>query len=359
MGFWDFITGGQTLAAPVLPVSPWAPSSDIDSILVSQLWPEHDTASTITRDTALRIPGVKRAHDVTCGVLSRMPWRLMNDEVEVADQAAWLVTTQTGIPPRNLRWGVVSDLFMNGWAVIGFETGPDDLPVDALHIPFGWWSIGPDGTVRVAEHAAGSIPARYRDRLVPIALGYGSNGMLNDAVDAMRAARTIEAAYRDRIENPIAQTVLTIARDMWDYWTPDERETFRKKWIASRSAPGGATSLKPDWVTVDYPSSIPADLFESGRNGSRLDLANHAGIPAGLIEASRQGGSGGTEMHYSGVANGASRNELWDYGLAKYADAIEARLSLDDVCAPGLSVRVDTSNFLTVPQPATGPTSED
>ena len=110
---------------------------------------------------------------------------------------------------------------------------------------------------------------------------------------------------------------------------------------------------------MDYPGQLPTDLFESGRNAARLDIANHAGIPAGMLEAARQGGGGGTEIRYSGVANGATRNELWDYGLSKYADAIEARLSLDDVCQQGLSIRVDTSNYLTVPTPVEGPTSED
>lgn len=119
--------------------------------------------------------------------------------------------------------------------------------------------------------------------------------------------------------------------------------------------------MKPDWVTVDTNAgTLPTDLFESGRNGNRLDLANHAGLPASLLEGVRQGGSGGgTEMRYTGVQNGAQRSELWDFGLSKYPEAVAARLSLDDVCPPGESIRVDTSRFLTAPNPPEQQTSED
>lgn len=352
MGFWrDFFLGPTP--APVSVTTPWSPQDSLEQITVQELWHGHDLSGTITRDTALRIPAVKRAHDIVCGVLSRMPWRQYDGDAEISDQPAWLVTTESGVAPRNLRWGVYSDLFMHGWAVVGFHLDGAGAPDDALHIPFGWWTLNADGTITVND----AIPSRYRGRLVPISLGYGSNGILNDGRDTMIAARTIEAAYRDRIENPIAQTILTLTGDRWDGWTKTERESFRQQWIKGRSSAGGATAMKPDWVTVDFPSSIPSDLFESGRNAARLDLANHAGVPAALLEGSKQ--SGGGDIHYSTEAGGATRNELWDFGLVKYADAVEARLSLDDVCPKGQSIRVDPSAYLTVPTPTTPLTSED
>jgi hypothetical protein len=282
-----------------------------------------------------------------------MPWMQLDGVTELAEQPAWLVTSTSGIPPRTMRWGVVSDLFMSGWAVIGFQMQEPGRPLDAMHVPFGWWKVETDGSITVDER----VPARFRELVVPIPMGYGFGGMLNDAAETMTDARSIQAAYRDRIDNPIAQTVLTIDADHWDYWTKEERAQFRQQWIDGRSTAGGATALKPAWVTVDYPSSIPADLFESGRNASRLDLANHAGLPASLVEGAKQ--SGGGDMHYSTEAGGAARNELWDFGLAKYADAIEARLSLDDVCPPGESIRVDPSFYLNPIMPTTEQTSED
>lgn len=340
-------------APTIAPLTPFSPQDSLQTILVGDLYPEHDTSQTITRESALRIPAVKRSHDIHCSVLSKMPWRQYDGDAEIETQPSWLVTSRSGISPRTLRWGVASDLFMSAWAAIGFEMESEGHPVDALHIPFGWWSVRPDGTVDVDER----VPAQYRELVVPIPLGYGSNGMLTDARDTMRAARAIEAAYRDRVENPIAQTVLTLNEDRWDMWEQEEREEFRDLWVKNRAASGGATAMKPSWVSVDYAGQIATDLFESARNGARLDIANHAAIPASLLEGSRQGG--GTDIKYSGVSDGATRNELWDYGLAKYADSIDGRLSLDDVCPPGQSIRVDASAYLAVPQPTTPLTSED
>ena len=356
MGIWSFLTGGPAIMQqPILPVSPFSPQDALTEITVAQLWPEHDTAATLTFDTAMRIGPVKRSYEVVCGVLAKMPWRQYDENGETTTQPRWLVNSTSGIAPRHLRYGVVGDLFMHGWAAIGFELGEDGYPVDAIHIPRGWWSINKQtGDIEVDQ----AVAPRYRQRVVAIPLGYGSNGLMVDGIDALKDARAINAAYRDRINNPIAQTILSIAAERWDGWTREEREEFRQAWIKGRTAGNGATALKPDWVTVDMPGALPTDLFETGRNANRLDIANHAGIPADLLEGTKQGGGSG-DIHYSTEAGGAQRNELWDFGLSKFADAIEARLSLDDVCPSGLSLRVDPGGYLTAPNPATPATSED
>lgn len=355
MGVWEFLTGGPAVKAqPVLPLSPFTPQDSLTEITVAQLWPEHDTSKTLTDQTALRIGPVKRSYEIVCGVLARMPWRQYDGDTEVTDQPRWLFTSDSGIGPRSLRYGVVGDLFMHGWAVIGFKLGDDGYPVDAIHIPKGWWSMNAQtGQIDVDP----SVSPQYRQRIVAIPLGYQSNGIMNDGIEALRDARAIGAAYRDRIDNPIPQTILTVEAEQWKSWTPEEREKFRQLWIKGRASANGATAMKPSFVTVDMPGALPTDLFESGRNANRLDIANHAGIPADLIEGSKQ--SGGGDIHYSTEAGGAQRNELWDFGLEKFADAIADRLSLDDVCPPGLSIRVDASHYLTTPNPTTPLTSED
>jgi hypothetical protein len=353
VGFWRELFLGPTPIAPAI-LSPYSPSDTLQTFALSEaLGADLASVNAVTRETALRIPAVKRSHDIVCGVLARMPWRQYAGDAELAKQPEWLTNSKSGVSPRNLRWGVASDLFLGGWAVIGFELDADKRPIDALHIPAGWWSPDPAaGGFKIDPR----IDPRYSQLVVAISLGYGSNGMLVDGFDTIQQSRLVEQAYSDRIENPIPSTDLTIAADRWDGWSKTEREEFRRLWIAGRSAAGGSVALKPDWVTANYSGAIPTDLFESGRNAVRLDIANHAGIPASLLEGSKHGGSSG-EMSYSNETD--RRNELWDFGLAKYADAIEARLSLDDVCPTGESIRVDTSNYLSVPTPTDPQTSED
>lgn len=357
MGFWRNLFLGPAVTLP--PLLTWmSPQDSVQTIFIPDDLKAAlgDAGATLDHAAAMRIPAYKRAHDVTCGVLARMPWvQYEAGGKRIAEQPAWLTTTKSGVSPRHLRWGVASDQFAHGAAAIGFQLDDrGEQPVDALHIPVGMWQITPDNKIRVST----AIEPQYRERVVVIPLGYGSSGMLVDAFDTINDAREIAAAYRDRIANPIPQTDLELVGERWDMWTKEEREEFRTLWIEGRKAENGSTAMRPDWVKPNYSGDVPADLFESGRNANRLDMANHAGLPASIVEGAKQGGGGG-DMHYSTEAGGAARNELWDYGLDKYASSVEGRLSLDDVCPSGQYIRVDASAFLVTPNPTTPQASED
>ena len=87
MGIWSFLTGGPAITQqPILPVSPFSPQDALTEITVAQLWPEHDTAATLTFDTAMRIGPVKRSYEVVCGVLAKMPWRQYDENGETTAQ---------------------------------------------------------------------------------------------------------------------------------------------------------------------------------------------------------------------------------------------------------------------------------
>ncbi len=361
MGFWrDFFLGPAVQVPTLPPMLTWmSPQDSVQTIFIPDDLREHlqdANASLLDHKAAMKVPSYKRSYEVTCGVLARMPWvEYAAGGKRLEQQPSWLTTSSSGVSPRDLRWGVAGDQFAHGVAAIGFQLdAAGERPVDALHLPFGtMWKLAGD-KVRVSV----SVPEQYRQRVVVLPLGYGSSGMLVDAYDTITDAQQIAAAYRDRIANPIPQTDLELTGDRWDMWSPEEREELRQLWIEGRKAENGATAMRPDWVKPSYSGAVPADLFESGRNANRLDMANHAGLPASIVEGAKQGGGGG-DMHYSTEAGGAARNELWDYGLDKYASSWEGRLSLDDVCEPGNYIRVDPSAYLTTPNPTTPQASED
>lgn len=348
------------VAAPPLAISsPWSPQDSLVTFAVDALGglPDNPLAR-LTREVCLRVPAVKRAHGIHCTEFAAIEFYEMDNDNRVNDQPKWLTNGSSGVSPYHRRFGVGSDLFFWGWACVGFT---DDLS-DALHIPFGLWRIEDDGTVWIDPDKISGKWAKYRARPVVIPLGFGENGLMVDGIDTVQEARQIEAAYMDRLGNPVPLTILDVPWDVWQGWDKTEREDFRNQWINGRRSANGSTAMKPDTFGVDMPGAVEVNLYESGRNAVRLDIANHTSTPASLLEGVRQGGSGGgTEMRYTGVQNGASANELWRFGLARRMTlAWEARMSLDDVCTtPGRSIRGDLTRVFAIPEPTTNPTSED
>lgn len=342
---------------PLSIASPWAPQDALLTFALDDALGGLLTDSVaMTRDVANRIPGVKRAHGIHVGMFAEIPFFQMDGATRTPEQPEWLTSSRSGVAPYHRMWGLGSDMFYNGWGCLSFTADMSDC----LHVPFGMWGVNDDGQVWVDKDR---VPAEYRAHPVAIPVGYGENGLLNDGIDTLREARQIEAAYVDRLNNPVPLTILGVPLDTWQGWTPEERKEYRDQYVNGRKASNGAVALTVAEFPVEFPAAASGgvDLFESGRNAVRLDIANHTSTPAGLIEGVRQGGSGGgTEVRYSGIANGAGRHELWDYGLAKrFTLAFEARMSLDDIVPSGLSIRGDLTNLVTVPSPTSNPTSED
>jgi hypothetical protein len=348
----------SSATAPLAISSPWAPQDSLVTFAVDEaLGGLLSQAQVITREICLRVPALKRAHGIHCTEFSAVEFYEMEAATRVADQPGWLTNGASGVSPYHRRYGVGSDLFFWGWACVGFTADMSD----ALHIPFGLWRIEDDGTVWIDPDKINGKWAPYRAKPVVIPLGYGENGLMVDGIDTIREARQIETAYMDRLNNPVPLTILDIPWNVWDGWTVEERASFRDQWITGRKSANGSVAMKPDTFGVEMPGAVEVNLYESGRNAVRLDIANHTSTPASLLEGVRQGGSGGgTEMRYTGVQNGAAANELWRFGLARRMTlAFEARMSLDDVCAPGRSIRGDLSHVFNVPEQSTNPTSED
>ncbi|TFV82037.1 hypothetical protein E4V99_13975 [Microbacterium sp. dk485] len=345
-------------SVPIAVASPWQPTDVMTQITVDQLIASEMRETglvPVTRDTALRVPAIKRAHGIHCTLFAQTPFRLTDAKgVPTDDQPEWLGNSRSGVSPYHRKYGIASDLFFNGWAAVGFTSDMSD----ALHIPFGAWSASADG--RTIEVENGIVPPAYRARVVAIPLGYGENGLLIDGVDTVRQARLIENAYMDRLENPVPLTFLGIPKDVWESWSPEERKEYRDQYVEGRKAANGSVALKVAEFPVEFPGmNGEVDLFESGRNAVRLDIANHTGTEAGLLEGMKQGGSGGSEISYSGVANGVSRNEFWDYSAAKrFVLAFEARMSLDDVSPADHAIRGDLTSYITSPTPTSNPASE-
>lgn len=306
----------------------------------------------MTRDVAMSIPAVTRAHGVHVTQFAENPFFMMKGEKRAETQPRWTYTSDSGVAPY-LRWAAVGDdLFFDGRSCLSFT---DDAQ-DCIPVPAGHWGIRTDGSVWLDPAV---VPLEYRARPTVIMTGAAWRGLLNTGARAIDQARKIEDAYQKRLENPIPLTVLNIPKADWERMTPAERKSYRDEWTEGRRK--GEVASKPAEWGAEMPGQIAVDLYETGRNGSRLDIANATSTPADLLEGAKQGGSGGTNMRYQGVGEGGqTRSDLWDFGLAKrFTLAVEARLSLDDVVPVGYSIRADRSNTTAAPTPAITYPSED
>lgn len=341
--------------------SPWTPQDSLQQFTAEALKGVigEGKNQALTREIALRIPGVKRAHGIICTQYAGIPFFRMDNDARAPEQPKWLTTSASGISPYHRSYGAASDWFLYGWACFGFTADPAaNLDADCLHIPMGLWWMDDQGDVHCDSDL---VDAAYKTYMVAVQLGLGENGLLVDGRDTLNQARKIEDAYLNRLDNPIPLTVLSLEDSMYFGYTAAERTKIRDEWNKGRRE--NATALKPASMSVDMPgATIATDLYETGRNAVRLDIANHTALPASLLEGVRQGGAGGgTEMRYQGKGeNGAERSELWDYGPARrMLLAFEARMSLDDISPEGMSIRGDLSDMFATPNPTTTPTSED
>jgi len=292
----------------------------------------------VTEDIASRVPGLRRAHAAHCGLVASIPFAQYDKATRLAEQPSWLSTSQSGRSPY-LRWmGITSDMFWWRWALLAAELGPDGYPADAIHVPQGFWSVDETGDIQVDEKV---VEPRYRDRFIPIDLGI--NGVLTDGIDTIRSARWLEQAWQKRAENPVAQTELHLTEEI--QLSRKDKLKMARDYEEGRRA--YATSVTPHNIEVKQHGIAAADLFESGRNAVRLDIANIALVPASLIEGAKNGSAG--EISYSNETT--KRNELYDFGTALFVNAIAARLSEDDVCPPGQSIRPELADLMQVPTP--------
>lgn len=214
MGFWSNLLGGP-ITTGIL--SPWTPSDTLMTFAATELLGDMKASDVVTRDVALKVPGVKRSHGIHCGLVAGLSWYQYDGDQVVPDQPGWLTSSASGVSPY-LRWyGIASDLFMSGWACLSFTSDMSD----ALHIPQGLWKVN-SGTGVIEVDAR--IPEAYRAKPVAIALGYGDNGILVDGVESIRASRSIERAWNERVKNPAPATELHINDPAYNGITKTEKQ---------------------------------------------------------------------------------------------------------------------------------------
>lgn len=362
MGLWDLFTPRVPDVAWMDQLQPqieaWVDRSHLEQVTLHDLGID-TTGWPLDRAGAMRVPAMARARNLTAGTIAALPlealrgatavdpqpyWTYGTDgqlgDLAPTDQRAWGITPQT--PYHRTLW-TVDDLLFHGeslWLVTA-RYAAGGFPARMVRVPFDHWTIE-DGAI--VDLDANPFPAAD---LVWIP---GPNeGLLSMGAGTLRMAYDLERNAADTACRPLRlEAHQTSAAEL----TPDERRTIVGEIRAAMAANDGVLFTNNAIELIEH--RVDSDALQLGaRNASALDVARLANMPAMMLDATAQGAS----LEYQTMAG---RNQQWlDYGLSLYTDAMEARLSMDDVLPAGQRTAFDTTDWTAPDASPTGPPVAD
>jgi hypothetical protein len=344
VGLWSFLTGAPVApfsSAPAMLASPLASSDSLEAAIIGDFFGELP-AEVITLEVASRVPEVKKALVAHQSLVSPLKFEKFIGGQRAEFQPYWVSQCAYRGTSRLIALKMlVAELFWHGQAVLGCRLDTEGNVYDWVTIPRKLWNLNAEtGWFDIDP----TVPAEYRMRAVYVPLG--ENGVLTDGIDSIRQARKLELARQGRLDSPPAATELHITDSSRDEMTSKEKARLARDYSEGRRK--HSVSVTPSYLDVkERGISGALDLFESAKNSLRLELAMHGGVPASYVEGGKEGGAGG-QMTYQNE-NGVP-SEVWTFGSSRFAYAIAAALSGDDVVGANAEVRIDASAFA-VPAP--------
>lgn len=351
MGFFDRLTGKRAIgllsnSTELGIASPWAESEGILQPLVLSDIFGTDIDRPLTRGDAISIPAVSKARNLLVSTIAKWPLVAMKGDAELPadDQPTFLYRTNSTVSPHErMVWTIDCGIFHGValWEVTRGEAKDGRRPIlDAAYVPKSEWKIE-DGQILLRDQ-----PADADDVLL---FNFPSEGLLNIAKRTLRGALDQEAAWVGRARNPIPLIEL---HQTDDTLSDEEVKPFVSAWSTARRSPDGAIGYTPQGLEVIVHGDVPTDLMIEGRNAVRTDVGSFVNVRVAMLD----GTIGVDSLTYT--TKDGERNSFYEFDVPFWSDAIEQRLSLDDVVPRGTRVRF--VKYGTAQTPAeTGPNVED
>lgn len=319
--------------------SPMSPSN-LQAVVWADLTGQE--AVLVTRDSAMGIPALARQRHLLVGVAARCPLRLVDTTgpadqppPPVAEQPDWLTTGHASVSAYHRMLWTVDDLVFHPFSVWAVERqgGPAGPIVWADRVSPDRWEVEaetdrllvddspiPDDQVLI-------IPGPHEGIL---AFGAGSIGRALDNLEAAAKAARNPAAY------------LEIHYDGDEPLTAAAKAELIEAWARARRGEFGGVAYTGKHTTVIEHGTHEAHLLIGGREADAVDMSRLVSSPSAMADAT----SAGASLTYETTTG---RNvQFLDYGASLYMDSIAARLSMDDVCAPGLGIAFDVTRLTVV-----------
>lgn len=311
-----------------------------------------DPNKPVTRDMAMRQPAVVRSRGVIM-TLCRYPFVAYRGGRKLASVPAWLTRTDTETSPQERFTWLMDDVFFHsrGLLFVKRESYPNGQIADAVRIPPTEWrdhSQGKGVEIAVSEGQWMLLP---RDSGTYLRFNGFQDGFLKIGAAVVRTGDGIQQGIAGRAKSPIPMLDLHMTEP--NAMTQPEKALLRDDWVRARNNPNGAVAVTPHNLEANVLGVQDEGFLNEARNAQRIDVANLAQVPVGLIDGTTSMAS----LTYS--TQEGRRVEFHDYGLNLWRTVFEARLSQDDVTPHGTRIEIDLSELMEVPDEGSGPELED
>lgn len=312
-------------------VSPWAPSDYLGTVEWSEDLPSLD-ALPLSRHSAMQIAALARSRNVITGAIARFPIVAMRGTNPLGDQPLLTSQPEVGRPRSVTMTWLVDALFFYGRAwTIAAERDSAGRPSRLQWVPEWFAEVDAYGQLT----AAFGKPVQAAD---VVRFDGPHEGVLNFGSAVLREAQDVEASARNASANPVPS--IELHQTGGEPLTTTEIDALTSRWERARRRKGGGVAYTNESIETRVHGQAAEQLLIDGRNIAALNIARISGLPAWAVDAVVSGSS----LTYS---NTPSRSrELIDYGLSPYLNAIESRLSMDDLLPRGTWARFDTSDLL-------------
>lgn len=286
----------------------------------------------VTRDTALGVAAIDRAHQLITGTLSTLPLVHMTANVRTPVQPTLIRQPEAGRPrSQTILWAADMMYFYGRAFFIVTERYADGGRPARLRLAAEWnIKVSTSGTV---THAFNE-PVAARD---VIRVDAPHSGVLNRP-QRIREAIAVDIAAGNASENPVPS--INLHQTGGDPLTDAQIDNMIARWNDARRKRGGGVAFTNQTVEAIAMGQQPEQLLISGRDQAALNIARMSNLPAWAMDVSQKGSS----LTYSNVPSRS--RELIDYTLSPYMSAFCERLSMPDVLPEGQTIRFDTSGTL-------------
>ena len=290
--------------------------------------------TAVGRDEAMSVPSVARCRNLLCSTIAGLPLELYKKSTgEELGKPLWLEQPSVSQPRSvTVAWTVDSLIFFG----VAYWRVTEVYFDDGRPARFEW--IAP-GRVSYTTDANTNFVTQYTIDGTPVPMsGLGSlitfqaqdEGILQRGARTLRSAIDLEKAMRVATSTPMPSGVLKNTGADLD---PAEVQAILAAWKTAREQRSTAYLTS----TLDYqPTSFsPRDMmFVDAIQNTATQIARMMNVPAYYISADMN-----NSMTYANVQD--ERKQFVALSLAPYINAIQDRLSMDDITARGNIVKFD------------------